>query len=252
MISPRVYFAPLWKALAAATTVAHVGAQLVEQREVPSHGVVGQDHCLDPEEPLGIVGLLPQLRVGESDDGIHLERLIQHVAAHHLPQDLQDVIQVVDKSLAAAPVVNVHLGQDHCALQRVQLTAEQDPGMVLHHQHISHQVGHMLGLLHVEGAGLIVHELRLYRRRRRRRRGRGCGRCHGHLGHGRHLCGDDPGSGLLSLLDDLDLAGLQILPGRRGEDLACRYDVAFGICCPKFAPKSVLRDTFQALHPLRR
>lgn len=65
-------------------------------------------------------------------------------------------------SFWAAALGDLNLIQHHQGLEAVQLAAEMDAGVILGHQHVAEQLGHMLRLFHVVGAGLIVHILGLW------------------------------------------------------------------------------------------
>ena len=185
------------------------------------------------------MGTLPQLGVGETNDGLVLERLVQHVAAHHLPENAQDVPQVVHQLLAAA-LGDLNLIQHHQGLEAVQLAAEMDAGVILGHQHVAEQLGHMLRLFHVVGAGLIVHVL-------------GLGRLRGaHHGRDDRLGGRGGRGGRLRRLPPcghFDFALLKIFPRRGRQYFPLRDVVDLGLGVPQLHPEEIFCNCLHALHP---
>ena len=167
--------------------------------------------------------MIPKLRMVQANHRLTPEGLIQYVAAHHLPDADQDVLQIAQKLLALAHLRENRLIENKQRLQAVQLSAEQDPVVVLVHQHIPVKLRHMLGLLVVKRPCGVVHipglRLALVFLLSRRRR----------FGNSRHLCGCHLQrllrTRLFIFLDDFNLALLQILSRRRRKDLSLRNHI---------------------------
>jgi hypothetical protein len=85
--------------------------------------------------------------MAQTDDGVPFELLVQNVAAHQFAQSPENVGEIVEQLSAAAALRDQRLIQNDRRLKRIQLPPEENPGMVLRHQFISHELSHVLDVL---------------------------------------------------------------------------------------------------------